>query len=211
MVSDLHVFFRVTQFTKTGTEFRGSTFIRNGQHCWQKLTLCASEFMLCRSWNVTWFDHAGVIMDLWESHPSSYLSFKFWTFGLVGLTYSPGQVSDAVDVLHLCPDAQGLAWFVDWHIGIYSQLALCGERRRWEISLGFRVWQLSKEDGRRQRDRSVISIPDMLPWQVPMACRMSWSSLTAAAASSPQLMSGSITSSIRPTPDTCADSDVLHL
>lgn len=31
---------------------------------------------------------------------------------------------------------------------------------------------------------------------------MSCSSLTAAAASSPQLMSGSITSSIRPTPDT---------
>lgn len=40
----------------------------------------------------------------------------------------------------------------------------------------------------------------MLPWQVPRACRMSWSSLTAAAASSPQHISGSITSSIRPTP-----------
>ncbi len=40
----------------------------------------------------------------------------------------------------------------------------------------------------------------MLAWQVPRACRMSWSSLTAAAASSPQHISGSITSSIRPTP-----------
>lgn len=50
----------------------------------------------------------------------------------------------------------------------------------------------------------------MLPWQVPMVCRMSCSSLTAAAASSPQLMSGSITSSIRPTPATRGDRCVSH-
>lgn len=46
------------------------------------------------------------------------------------LTYSPGKVSDAVDVLHLCPDTQGLAWPVDRHIGIYSQLALCDRIQR---------------------------------------------------------------------------------
>lgn len=40
----------------------------------------------------------------------------------------------------------------------------------------------------------------MLARHVPRVCRMSWSSRTAAAASSPQLISGSITSSIRPTP-----------
>lgn len=44
------------------------------------------------------------------------------------ITYGSGQVSDAVDVLHLCPDAQRLSWSVDGHIGIYSQLALCGEK-----------------------------------------------------------------------------------
>lgn len=73
------------------------------------------------------------------------------------LTYSPGQVSDAVDVLHLRPDAQWLTWFVHRHIGIHSQLALCGET--WtrctlsgEISLDLDVWQKKKERG-RQRDR----------------------------------------------------------
>lgn len=65
--------------------------------------------------------------------------------------------------------------------------------------------------GRKAERQRVISIPDMLPWQVPRDCRMSWSSLTAAAASSPQLISGSITSSIRPTPDACEDSCVVHL
>lgn len=40
------------------------------------------------------------------------------------LTYGPGQVSDAVDVLHLGPDAQRLSWSVHRHIGVYSQLAL---------------------------------------------------------------------------------------
>lgn len=64
----------------------------------------------------------------------------------------------------------------------------------------------SVQKGRRRR-----LVPDMLPWQVPMACRMSCSSLIAAAASSPQLMSGSITSSMRPTPDTREDRSVLHL
>lgn len=43
---------------------------------------------------------------------------------LMALTDSPGQVSDAVDVLHLGPDAQRLSWSVDGHVGIYSQLAL---------------------------------------------------------------------------------------
>lgn len=45
------------------------------------------------------------------------------------LTYSLGEVSDAVDVLHLRPDAQRLTWLVHRHIGIYSQLALCREGR----------------------------------------------------------------------------------
>ncbi len=56
------------------------------------------------------------------------------------LTYSPGQVSGAVDVLHLCPDAQGLTWFVHGHIGIHSQLALCGETRTRCTLSGKYVW-----------------------------------------------------------------------
>lgn len=43
-------------------------------------------------------------------------------------TYGSGQVTGTVDVLHLCPDAQGLSWSVNRHIGIYSQLSLWGER-----------------------------------------------------------------------------------
>lgn len=43
---------------------------------------------------------------------------------LLALTYSPGQVSNTVDVLHLRPDAQGLAWLVDGHVGVHSHLAL---------------------------------------------------------------------------------------
>lgn len=62
----------------------------------------------------------------------------------------------------------------------------------------------SKQKGKRHRDREVEDekglLPAMLPRHVPRVCRMSWSSRTAAAASSPQLISGSITSSIRPTP-----------
>ena len=135
------------------------------------------------------------------------------------LTYSPGQVSDTVDVLHLGPDAQRLTWSVDGHVGIYSQLALWGGGSKMmhidrERSLGLEVQQLRKqrEAGTDTETESDFhTIPDMLPWQVPRACRMSWSSLTAAAASSPQLMSGSITSSIRPTPDGWEDSCVLHL
>lgn len=47
---------------------------------------------------------------------------------LILLTYGPGQVSDAVDVLHLCPDTQGLTRYMHGHVGVYSQLALWGER-----------------------------------------------------------------------------------
>lgn len=134
----------------------------------------------------------------------------YWVSNFLSvLTYSSGKVSNAVDVLHLCPDAQWLSRPVHRDIGIHSQLPLWAKRGRCtrrELSLGLEVWQLgSTREGERQR---VISIPDMLPWQVPRACRMSCSSLTAAAASSPQLMSGSITSSIRPTPE---DSNVSHL
>lgn len=46
----------------------------------------------------------------------------------------------------------------------------------------------------------VFYTPAMFPWQVLRVWRMSWSSRTAAAASSPQHISGSITTSIRPTP-----------
>lgn len=123
-----------------------------------------------------------------------------------GLTYSSGQISDAVDVLHLRPDPQLLAYFVYRHVGINSQLALWGEGNQgWPQEMITSVLKMHqvKED-------KVMFIPDMLPWQVPRACRMSWSSLTAAAASSPQLMSGSITSSIRPTPEAVADSWALH-
>lgn len=103
---------------------------------------------------------------------------------------SPGLCTETLASTLSCPSEQ-------------KEVNRCTRRK---LSLGLEVWQLgSTREGERQ---TVISIPDMLPWQVPRACRMSCSSLTAAAASSPQLMSGSITSSIRPTPE---DSNVSHL
>lgn len=86
----------------------------------------------------------------------------------------------------------------------------CPSEGETEISMGMKcgssVPECVGQTGRKKERKKMASLPDMLPWQVPRACRMSWSSLTAAAASSPQLMSGSITNSIRPTPDGREDS-----
>lgn len=41
------------------------------------------------------------------------------------LTDGPGQVSNAVDVLHLRPDSQGLTGSVHRHIGVHSELSFC--------------------------------------------------------------------------------------
>lgn len=84
-------------------------------------------------------------------------------------TYGSGQEADAVDVLHLGPDAQGLAWLVDGHVGVYSQLALCGERGTGPGSVldeaGFTgmAAQMKSRGKAERRRRGVITVPDMLP------------------------------------------------
>lgn len=65
-------------------------------------------------------------------------------------TYCPGQVSHAVDVFHLRPDAQRLTWSVNWHICVDSQLSLWGGNRN---KYGHEVWQLSTRVCRTDRQK----------------------------------------------------------
>lgn len=103
------------------------------------------------------FLRAWAIMQPVETPATLLLGFK--PFKKV-LTYSPGQVSGAVNVLHLCPGAQRLARSVDGHVGIYSQLALCGGRR-WRSTLsGKGVWVQrydSSEKNKREEGRETES------------------------------------------------------
>lgn len=112
--------------------------------------------------------------------------------------------------VNLAPDSHApILWFkvnavlLCWALtGAHRRSAeeILREKRSEVQKAKYRMCQKQRERRCRAGPLSTQPLPAMFAWLVPRAWRISCSSLTATAASSPQHKSGSRTTSSRPTP-----------